>query len=103
MLVEGLFPLSPSLSVNLPFMELISTLVKLNPLIVEPHTKNILEVIFVKPLSDEEKPLYTTLVSNLLAMFMKLNRIPNFMNIFLVALKVSVNVFTIFFILSACC
>lgn len=70
-------------------MELMCTLIKLNPMIVEPHVKDILLAVSRKSLSDEEKPIYTTLISGILSMYMKLSRVPNFVSVFLTSLFVS--------------
>ncbi|XP_052122821.1 uncharacterized protein LOC113216347 isoform X2 [Frankliniella occidentalis] len=86
MVVESLFPCPSRLPAGSSFLELMSTLIKLNPMIVESNVKNILAAITEKPLTDEEEPIYKTFISNLLGMYMKLNRIPNFTTIFLTSL-----------------
>ncbi|KAK3922394.1 Unhealthy ribosome biogenesis protein 2-like protein [Frankliniella fusca] len=86
MAVESLFPCPSHLSVGSSFLELMSILIKLNPLIVEPNVKNILVSITAKPLAVEEESFYSTFVSNLVGMYMKLNRIPNFTSILLTSL-----------------
>lgn len=102
MLVESLFPLPPTLSTGTPFMKLISALLKLNPLVVRPNVKNILGAIMAKPLLDEDKPTYTTLISELLSLHSKLSHIPSFFKDLLASLSVSLFSFRIILRLFFC-
>lgn len=86
MLVESLFD-APSLLDPVSLLKLMSSLVQLFPHLVEKYCKMTFDVILAKPLSEDLIQAYTSFLSEILALFSKLNRVPHFTEIFVKSLQ----------------
>lgn len=86
--MESLFSTPASLDL-IPFLKLMSSLLKLDPYLVESYLKKIFDVVMASPLSEEVKPTYTAFMSEVLAFYHKLSRSPHFIKTFVESLQVS--------------